>query len=219
MAFGQAEHTSNIIKLHRGIISNFDTSKPESPGLNGWNLILSIHRHGHGQVSGSCQSRCRRFRSAEWRGRRWSGTDAGGRVETAGNGLTCVSLWDFVSIYWMYTVVYSIKLVQYIYKCSVFVYYIYIYYTYIDCVYIVYILCVLCVYWPRTMTFGSKVGRTGDDASWDISHANVPIFRVSICRWCFPSRWNHQEGTRIYLYSLDWFKGKSTGNHGFYHQI
>ena len=40
-------------------------------------------------------------------------------------------------------------------------------------------------------------------ASWDISHANVPMFRVSICRWCPNfiqfSRWNHQEGT-VYTY-------------------
>ena len=26
-------------------------------------------------------------------------------------------------------------------------------------------------------------------------------------------------GDHIYIYSLDWFKGKFTGNHGFYHQI
>jgi hypothetical protein len=31
--------------------------------------------------------------------------------------------------------------------------------------------------------------------------------------------WNHELPRRRQRPSLDWFKGKSTGNHGFYHQI
>ena len=36
---------------------------------------------------------------------------------------------------------------------------------------------------------------------------------------CRPHLEFHGKKWNIYIYSLDWFKGKSTGNHGFYHQI
>ena len=54
----------------------------------------------------------------------------------------------------MYTVVYSIKLAQYIN-----VVYLYTIYIHTDCVYIAYILCILCVYWPRTI-FGFQQNYT-----------------------------------------------------------
>ena len=76
------------------------------------------------EVSASCPSRSRRLRSTEWRGRRWSGTDAGG--------------WRVAGFYSIYTVIY-----RYIQYLDVVYLYRYVY-TYIY-VYIKIYVCVYCV--------------------------------------------------------------------------
>jgi hypothetical protein len=55
-------------------------------------------------------------------------------------------------------------------------------------------------------------------------HANplVPLYLGHLRTgqgWSVGMLWEELRTTQALLQSLDWFKGKFTGNHGFYHQI
>ena len=51
-------------------------------------------------------------------------------------------------------------------------------------------------------------------------HCLTQVALVGLLREGLPKRINQLANYHIFIYlSLDWFKGKSTGNHGFDHQI
>ena len=108
---------------------------------------------------------------------------------------------------------YNIHIYPYIY-CLYVIYihiYGYIYMTYI-CIYnqhvyiYIYIVCMIpCHGYSSKLQFDRA-----PEARWRPEHQSPRPRCESWVPWVEIREWNH---------SMDWFKGKSTGNHGFYHQI